>query len=92
MMSESHQPYVVHSEFHNDTTSNTTAPAASQGRHPKTGPPTPANWSTPTGLDVIVLRSQNGDALTIRVVNPQPHPIRYEPIIADRIYEPHEIS
>lgn len=78
MMSESHQPYVVHSEFHNDSisTRNNTASSAVQGPSETPPPPTPANWSTtPEYLDVIVLRSHSGSALTIRVVNPQPHPI-----------------
>ena len=39
-------------------------------------PPPPANWSVPTGLDVIALRSRNGSGLTVRVVNPQNRTLR----------------
>ena len=70
MMSESHQPYVVHSEYRNATGTPVSSAAADAGGS------TPANWSVPTGLDVIALRSRDGSALTVRVVNPQPYPVR----------------
>jgi hypothetical protein len=83
MMSESHQPYVVQAEFRsaNGTTSASmgelgpiSAALAGRGTERATPAP-PANWSIPVGLDVIALRSRDGTALTIRVVNPQPTPI-----------------
>jgi hypothetical protein len=77
MMSKSHQPYVVQSEYRDsaNTATETMSDADEQRRRSSMSTPTPANWSTPTGLDVISLRSQDGTALTIRVVNPQSHPI-----------------